>query len=181
MAGEAVGQTTQLHELQQLVDDRLYCGLGQASAARAHAQPERDVFEDCHVAEQRIVLEHEPDLAITRVRVRRIIAVEGDRSRVRCLEPGNHPQQRRLAGAGWAEQCQQLAGGDCQIDIVDRDKFTETLGNAGELDAHANSSPMPGADARVRRSTISLSTSVSNANNASSDATAKAAANWYSL
>src|SRR5207245_11666067 len=108
-------------------------------------------------------LEHEPDLAITRMRARRIIAVEGDRSRIRCLEPGNHPQQRRLAGAGWAEQCQQLAGGDCQIDVVDCDKFTETLGNAGQLAAHSSSSPVRGADARVRRSTISLSTSVSNA------------------
>ena len=36
----------------------------------------------------------------------------------RLLEAGDHAKRRRLAAAGWAEQADDLAGGDGQIDVA---------------------------------------------------------------
>ena len=37
------------------------------------------------------------------------------------LEPGDHPQQRRLAAAGGADEDEELAVGDVEVHVADRD------------------------------------------------------------
>jgi hypothetical protein len=107
---EAVGQPVQLHQLQQVVhlgtDDLFRRPL----AARLHAQAESHVVEHAHVAEQRVVLEHEADVAFAHMGVGGVLAVEQHAAAVRRLEPGDDAQQRGLAAAGRAQQRDQLAG-----------------------------------------------------------------------
>ena len=55
------------------IGDRL---LGRAVLARLDAQAEGDVLEHRHVAEQRVVLEHEADLALAHVAAGGVFAVE---------------------------------------------------------------------------------------------------------
>ena len=73
-----------------------------ACFARPHAQAERHVLEHAHVAEQRVVLEHEADAALGGGPMGDVLVVEADaraRVGVRRVEAGDDPQQRRLAGA----------------------------------------------------------------------------------
>ena len=73
-------------------------GVARAPRPRPHAQAEGDVLEHRHVPEERVVLEDEADRPVPRVRAGRILALEDDRTGVGRLEPGDDPQQRRLAG-----------------------------------------------------------------------------------
>ena len=47
------------------------------------------------------------------------LAVDGKFAAGRLFEPGDHPQQRRLAAAGRADEDDELAVGDLQIDAVE--------------------------------------------------------------
>ena len=99
----------ELHQLEQLVHALLDLAPRPGARARPHAQAERDVLEHGHVAEQRVVLEHEAD-----ARGRARCARWRPRRRTstcprRRLEPGDDAQQRRLARARRAEQRDQLA------------------------------------------------------------------------
>ena len=62
----------------------------------------------------------------------------GDLARVRAVRPGQHLDQRRLAGAVLAEQAVHLAGLDVEVHAVER-------ADAGELldDARASSAAAP--------------------------------------
>ena len=73
-AGIAVGQAAELDEVEQLASpwSRISASLWR-SAARLDAQAEGDVLEHGHVPEQRVVLEHEADLALAHVRVGGIV------------------------------------------------------------------------------------------------------------
>mmetsp|Transcript_1013 Transcript_1013/g.2513 ORF Transcript_1013/g.2513 Transcript_1013/m.2513 type:complete len:443 (-) Transcript_1013:3285-4613(-) len=174
---ETVGQPVELHELQQLDDALLDLGLGQALLARLDAQPERDVVEHRHVTEQRVMLEHEADLALAHMGVGRVLAVQQHPAAVGLLQAGDDAQQRGLAAARGAEQRDQLAAGEFQADVTEGGEVAEALVDVFDLDAHEASC----AETAARHSTICLSTSVTSASSARMDATAKAAANWYSL
>ena len=104
--------------------------------ARLHAQAEGDVLEHRHVAEQRVMLEHEADMALAGAARERILAVEGDLAGIRPVEAGDDPQQRGLAGARRPEQRQQLAVADLQIDIVERGELAEFLDDVFDFNRH---------------------------------------------
>jgi hypothetical protein len=95
---------------------------GRALGARLHAQAEGDVVEHGHVAEQRVVLEHEADLALAHMGAGGILAIEQHLARVGLFQPGDDAQQRRLAAARRAEQRDQFAGresrGKCRRSAV---------------------------------------------------------------
>src|SRR4029453_6581694 len=57
-----------------------------------------------HVLERGVVLEHEADPAALRGQVGGVAAVDLDAAGVEPLQTGDHPQQRRLAAAGGAQQ-----------------------------------------------------------------------------
>ena len=81
LARVAIGEPAELHEVEQLVDALLDAGLLHPHRARLHAQPEGDVLEHVHVTKQRVVLEHEADVALARAARQRVLAVEADACR----------------------------------------------------------------------------------------------------
>ena len=90
----------QRHELQQLGAPAAPVGAPHA----ARAQRELDVVGHRHVAEQRVVLEHEADLALPRSDVRDVAPVQDDPAMVDRCQTRDRAQQRALAAAGRAEQ-----------------------------------------------------------------------------
>ena len=114
----AVGEPVELHQLQQL--EHLAPDLlgGRPLRAPLHPQAEGDVLEHRHVPEQRVVLEHEADLALAHVAVGRVLAVEQHAAAVGRLQAGDDAQQRGLAAARRPQQRHQLARGERQADIV---------------------------------------------------------------
>ena len=118
--------------------------------ARAHAQAERDVLEDRHVPEQRVVLEHEADAAVARVARRGVFPVEQHGPRVGRLQPRDDPQHRRLAGAGRPEQRDELARCDPEADVVERDEAAEGLPQTPDFDSHAMTSTASPSGVRAR-------------------------------
>ena len=83
-------------------------------------QPERDVVEDRQVREQRVLLEDRVHRALVRPQRRDVAAVHLDDALGRLDEPGDHPQRRRLAAAARADDREELAVGDLDVDAVDR-------------------------------------------------------------
>ena len=120
-------------------------GLVLADRARLHPQAERDVFEHRHVAEQRVVLEHESDMALAGAVGERVLAVERNLAGIGPVQPGDDPQQRGLARARRPEQRQQLAVGDLEIDVVERGKRAELLHDVPDFNRHAEFALRPDA------------------------------------
>ena len=127
------------------------------------------------------MLKDEADLPLACAHLGRVLPMEADRAGIGELEAGDDAQQRGLARSGRTQQREQLAGGDVEVETIDRDEAAEALRDAGQLDAHGPSLSCEWKLVWARRSTAYLSASVTRASEASSDATAKAAANWYSL
>ena len=82
------------------------------------------------MAEQGVVLEYEPDLAIADRPQRGIAAVEQHLTLVGRLQAGDDAQQGGLAAARRTEQCDQRARRHVQIDVFDGGEFAELLGYA---------------------------------------------------
>ena len=92
-------------------------GLGPAHVVGPQA--EGDVPDDVAVGEQRVVLEHEPEVAAVRRDAGEIDAVAHDPARGERLQPGDGPQQRALAAPARPEHAHDLAVADGQVDAVD--------------------------------------------------------------
>jgi hypothetical protein len=76
---------------------------------------------------ERVILEHHGDIALLgRQRIDDAI-VDPDLAGADVLEPGDHPQQGRLAAAGGADQHHELAVGDLDIDAVNHMVRAERL------------------------------------------------------
>src|SRR5262249_3330179 len=130
LAGLPLVVPAELDRLEDAVDAR-------ADLALLHArppQPEGDVVEDVEVGKERVALEHGVDLAAVRRRRWHVGAVEQDLSLRRALEAGDEPQGRRLAAARRAEQGEELACLDGDVDPVDGGDLTELLSQLDELD-----------------------------------------------
>ena len=56
-------------------------------------------------------------------------AIHSDRAGVRFIDSGKHIHQRRLSGTVFAEQGENLALPDVQIDVFVRDDTAKRLGN----------------------------------------------------
>ena len=136
LARVAAGQPVELHQIQQFLDPRADRGLVLADRARLHPQAERDVLEHRHVAEQRVMLKHEADMALAGAVRQRVLAVERNLAGVGPVQPGDDPQQRGLARARRPEQRQQLAIGDLEVDIVERGKRAEFLHDILDFNRH---------------------------------------------
>ncbi len=143
--------------------------------AGPHGQAERNVLRHRHVPEQGIVLEHEPDLPPVHRHVRDVLPGDHHLPGIRQFQPGDDPQQRRLAAAGRAEQRHELPVRDRQVDPDQHRARAEALGDTLQHHAHAGTNLPP-----CRSSSI-LATSVSRPSIASSEATAKAAGMLKSL
>ena len=116
-----------------------------ADGARLHPQAEGDVFEHRHVAEQRVVLEHETDMALAGAAGQRVLAVERHLAGIRPVEARDDPQQRGLAGTRRPQQRQQFAVGDLEVDAIERGKGAEFLHDVFDFNRHAMSALRPDA------------------------------------
>jgi len=122
--------------MQQLVDARLDLGFARPLVARPHAQPEAGIFGDSHMLEERVMLEDEADAAFAQFLAAHILIVEEDRSLILGVEAGQDAEQSRLAGARWAEQCDELALRDANIDTAQCREGAKGLVDALRLQAH---------------------------------------------
>ena len=135
----ALAEPLEGDQLQQLLAP--LASLGGAHAA--HAQRELDVVGHGHVAEQRVVLEHEADAALPGRHVGDVPAAEQDAAMVDRAQAGERPQQRALAAAAGAEQHEELARRDVQRDVIDDRRAVIPLRDLLELDRHADPRPLP--------------------------------------
>ena len=193
----AIGQPVQLHQPEQVVHLALDLVLGRTLRTMLDAQAEGHVLEHGHVLEQRVVLEHEPDLALAHVHGGGVLAGEQHAARVGRFQARDDAQQRGLAAAGRSQQRDQLAGLDMQRYVVERAELAEALGQIADFYAHVCLRRAPCQAAAcvmatagpgysvgwlaacscfaLRHSTRFLATSVTSASRASKEATAKAA------
>src|SRR5262249_24416057 len=127
----------------------------------------------------RIVLEHETDLPLLEAERQRVAVIEQHVTGIGKLEAGKNVQQRRLAGAGRAEQAEEFALANLEIDAVEHQRRFETLGQVPDFDPPLFSPqcrrerPSRGP---ARHSSQILSANVASAINVRSEATANAAA-----
>ena len=123
-------EARQLDEREHVGHPALDLGVLDVLAAKA----EGDVLEDRQVREERVVLEDRVDVALVRRQPRHVLALELDQPGGRLLEAADHPQRRRLAAAGRAEEAEELAVPDLEVDVVDGDRVAELLDDIDETD-----------------------------------------------
>ena len=73
-----------------------------------------------HVRIQRVVLEHHRDVPIPRREIVDDVVADPDDALGDVLEPGDHSQRRRLAGAGRADQDHELSIRNREVHVLDR-------------------------------------------------------------
>jgi hypothetical protein len=100
-------------------------------------EPEGDVLLHREVGEERVALEDRVRRPLERRQPGDVDAVDEDAPLGRLLEAGDHPQRRRLAAAARAEQREELAAGDVEVERADRHHVAEALRDG--LEAHARS------------------------------------------
>ena len=110
------------------------CAFVLKSLSPRRFEPERDVVHDAHVREERVGLEHRVDVALVGAGRRDVGVADEDLAGGRRLEPRDHPQRRRLAAARGAEQREERALRDRQVEGVDGGELTERLGQPDELE-----------------------------------------------
>src|SRR5207342_3238878 len=98
-----------------------------------------------------------------------VLTVDRHFTGVGPVEPGNDPQQRGLARTGRAEQRQQLALADFQIDVVERCEGAELLDDVLDFNGHLEgpSKSRGACPSSKRRSRMVFTTSVISASMAS--------------
>ena len=104
-----------------------------ASTDLLDPEPEGDVLEDRHVREERVCLEDHVHRALGRRDMGHVATLEQNPAGRRLLEAGDHAEGRRLAATARAEEREELALVDRQVD-VDHLEIAEELGDAGEDD-----------------------------------------------
>ena len=97
-----------------------------------HAQPERDVGRDVLVREERIVLEHEAEVAPVYGDVVHVPACEGHGPGVGRLQTGHDAQQGGLAASARPEQADDLARLDRERGFFEHREPRVGLGYGGD-------------------------------------------------
>src|SRR3546814_12827526 len=96
--------------------------------------PEGEVLADSHMRIERVGLEHHGKAAVGGAHVVDPPAIDLDIAAGHLFEPGDDPQQGRLAAAGWADEDDKLAIADVEIDPVQHIDDAEGFLELGELD-----------------------------------------------
>ncbi|ABA49062.1 phenol hydroxylase, putative [Burkholderia pseudomallei 1710b] len=97
---------------------RLHARVDQRALDTANLQPVSHVLRNRHVRIQRVVLEHHRDVAILRLERVDDASTDRDLAFRHRLEAGDHPQQRRFPAARRADEHDELAVGDIDVDPV---------------------------------------------------------------
>src|SRR5690606_35130319 len=131
----------QLDEIEQFQRAAANGVARRARRARAHLEAEADIVRNRHMAEQRIMLEDETDIARLNALLRCVLVAEEDRPLGRRFQPGNEPRTRGPARTGWPQQGYQLAGSMIQRVITQRRAASELLTLSGNTNVHCRSFP----------------------------------------
>ena len=126
-----------------------------------HAQSEGHVVPDIPVREQGVVLEHQADATLVGRYARHVPACQTDPPGPRLLEARQRAQQRGLAAPARAQEAEQLACRDGQVDVADgvapavRHSQTGDLeqGRSGRRDDAARMARHPRRPAALRHAT----------------------------
>src|SRR5262245_49816315 len=114
-------------------------------AQQGRAQPEMladwqlDVLRDGERGEERAALEHDAVAALHRKElalghVRHLVTLDPDRALRRLLQAEERPEQHGLAAAGAADDAEDLAGADLEVEPVVHDLAAEPVDDAARLD-----------------------------------------------
>src|SRR4029079_10739688 len=122
-------------------------------------QAERDVVVDGQGLKGRVVLEDEADAAVLRWATRHVDTVDHDAPGVGALEPGDDPQQGRLAAAAGAEERGERALGHLHRDVVECDEVVEALRDAQGRDGHQCLAPFGWRTSIATRTRIAVAAS----------------------
>ena len=141
LGGLAVGHGTHLDQVDGPVDEAPAFGPGDP----AHLEAEADVVGHRHVGEQGVALEHGVDGPLVGRAEAHLLAVDADGPRRREFQAGHHAQGGGLAAARRAEQGEELAVGDGEVDVVHRGDLgartvAEALDHPGQLDGRTRRS-----------------------------------------
>jgi hypothetical protein len=98
---------------------------------------EAHVRRDAHVRVERVVLEHHRDVPVARVDVGHVAVADADGSAVDRLEAGEHAQRGGLAAAGRADQDEELAVADLEVERVDRGAVEAGVATGGSVEGHS--------------------------------------------
>ena len=116
LAGLAVADAGQAHQLQHLVHLVVTLALGDALEHQAVA----DVVAHIHVGKQGVILKHGIEVAIVGGHGGAGLAEQPDLSLAWVFEACDHPQAGGLAGTARPQQGEKLAGRDLEGDVIDR-------------------------------------------------------------
>ena len=126
-------------EIKRAVDRLADLGLRRAPVAQA----EGEVVVHAHVLIERVVLEHHGDVAVARRQVIDQAIADADLAAAHVLEARDHAQGGRLAAARRADQHDELAVADRDVDAVHDLELAERLADAADLDlCHAPAPPV---------------------------------------
>ena len=106
----------------------------------AHPQAEGDVLGDGAVREQGIGLEDHAHVPLVYRHVGDVTTADEDAALIDRLETGDHPQGRRLAAAGRAEQREEFARTDVERHVIDRSD-DPVIGLRHRIEADRGGSP----------------------------------------
>ena len=147
----AVEVRLEVEELGRLVDPLADLVLGDAG----DLQREAHVVGDGHVRVERVVLEHHRDVAVLGGEVRDVAVADADGARRDVLEAGEHAQRGGLAAAGGADEDEELAVLDVEVERVDggdRRPRVEPCGLVESDSSHGDQIPSPAGTCRTIRS-----------------------------
>ena len=111
---------------------------GGALGRRGAAELQRvaDVLGDRHVRVERVGLEDHRHVAVLRQHVGDVALADQHAAGGDGFEAGDHAQRRGLAAAGGAEQHEELAVGDGEVEALDHLDGAEGLADVGERHLH---------------------------------------------
>ena len=129
-----------------------------------HLQPEPNVLEDVHVREQGVRLEHGVDRTLVRRQRVDAPALNPDLPLGRRDEPADQVERGRLATPGGAEQAEELAVPDLQIETAQRRLRPVPLDDRTQLDARGDGWRSMLGESRNRRHSRNVVSAAAGAN-----------------
>ncbi len=112
-----------LDETEHFLDRRVDFGLRLAR----NPQTECHVLGNGHVWKQRIGLKDHADIALVWLEIDNIFAIDFNCALIGTFKARNHTQNRGLATARWAEEGNEFALFDSEVEIVDDGSGAEAL------------------------------------------------------
>ena len=130
----SIAEPRELHQ----VEGAAHALLDLSAGKTAQLQGVGEVARHGHVGKEGIVLEDHADVALVGWRQRDVPVAEPDLAAIRTDETGEHHQERGLARARRPKQCDELAAGDLEADVVKRLCASIRLGDVSDRDRQSD-------------------------------------------